>query len=102
MRDELLSPGGDDEERNDEERDELGLRPQTLDDFVGQEQLKAHLRVMMQAAKTRGHAMGHLLFAGPPGLGKTTLSGIIANEMGAPYTSRRVRRSKRVATSRRS
>lgn len=83
MRDELLSPGGDDEERNDEERDELGLRPQTLDDFVGQEQLKAHLRVMMQAAKTRGHAMGHLLFAGPPGLGKTTLSGIIANEMGA-------------------
>ncbi len=83
MRDELLSPSGDDDERGDEDRDELGLRPQTLDDFVGQEQLKAHLRVMMQAARARGHAMGHLLFAGPPGLGKTTLAGIIANEMGA-------------------
>ena len=83
MRDELLSASGDDDERAIEDRDELGLRPQTLDDFVGQEQLKAHLRVMMKAARARGQAMGHLLFAGPPGLGKTTLAGIIANEMGA-------------------
>jgi len=83
MRDELLSPTGDDFERQVEERDEHGLRPQTLDDFVGQEQLKAHLRVMMKAAAGRNQPMGHLLFAGPPGLGKTTLAGIIANEMNA-------------------
>lgn len=83
MRDELLSPTGDSEERAIEEHDEVGLRPQNLDDFVGQEQLKGHLRVMMQAASARNQAMGHLLFAGPPGLGKTTLAGIIANEMDA-------------------
>ncbi len=83
MRDELLSPGGDDDERHAEERDEHGLRPQTLDDFVGQEQLKAHLRVMMKAAAGRDQPIGHMLFAGPPGLGKTTLAGIIANEMNA-------------------
>jgi Holliday junction DNA helicase RuvB len=83
MRDELLSPSGDDDERRFEERDEVGLRPQSLDDFVGQEQLKAHLRVMLQAARGREQPMGHMLFAGPPGLGKTTLAAIIANEMGA-------------------
>jgi len=83
MRDELLSPSGDDDERGEEDRDELGLRPQSLDDFVGQEQLKGHLRVMMTAARNREQPIGHMLFAGPPGLGKTTLAGIIANEMGA-------------------
>ncbi len=83
MRDELLSPSGDDDERGEEERDEHGLRPQSLDDFVGQEQLKGHLRVMMTAARNREQPIGHMLFAGPPGLGKTTLAGIIANEMGA-------------------
>lgn len=82
-RTELLSAEGDDVERSVEARDEVGLRPQSLDDFVGQVELKAHLRVMLEAARRRGHPMGHLLFAGPPGLGKTTLATIIANEMGA-------------------
>lgn len=83
MREELLSASGSDDERLVEDRDELGLRPTSLDDFVGQEQLKAHLRVMLQAARGREQPMGHLLFAGPPGLGKTTLAAIIANEMDA-------------------
>ncbi len=83
MREELLSPGANDDERVLEDRDEPGLRPQSLDDFVGQDELKAHLRVMLEAARRREQAMGHMLFAGPPGLGKTTLAGIIANEMGA-------------------
>lgn len=83
MRDELLSASGTEEERVVEDRDEPGLRPTTLDDFVGQEQLKGHLRVMLQAARGRDQPMGHMLFAGPPGLGKTTLAAIIANEMDA-------------------
>ncbi len=62
---------------------EVGLRPRTLSDFVGQRELKAQLGVILGAARQRGHAADHLLFAGPPGLGKTTLAHIIAVEMDA-------------------
>jgi len=61
---------------------EPNLRPQMLEDYIGQEKIKANLKVYMDAAKARGEALDHVLFYGPPGLGKTTLSGIIANEMG--------------------
>ena len=59
------------------------LRPQTLDEYIGQEKVKNNLKIYIEAAKTRGEALDHVLFYGPPGLGKTTLAGIIASEMGA-------------------
>ena len=61
---------------------EKSLRPQTLDEYIGQQKAKENLKVYIEAAKARGEALDHVLFYGPPGLGKTTLSGIIANEMG--------------------
>ncbi|MDO4621676.1 MAG: Holliday junction branch migration DNA helicase RuvB [Eubacteriales bacterium] len=61
---------------------ERTLRPQTLDDYIGQEKAKQNLRIYIEAAKQRGDVLDHVLFYGPPGLGKTTLAGIIANEMG--------------------
>ncbi|MFN8018565.1 MAG: Holliday junction branch migration DNA helicase RuvB [Acidimicrobiales bacterium] len=63
--------------------DEVTLRPRSLDDFVGQAELKEHLAIILEAARRRSQAADHLLFAGPPGLGKTTLAGIVATEMGA-------------------
>ena len=60
---------------------ESHLRPQLLDDYIGQEKAKEILKVYITAAKERGEALDHVLFYGPPGLGKTTLAGIIANEM---------------------
>ncbi|MEE0026164.1 MAG: Holliday junction branch migration DNA helicase RuvB, partial [Atopobiaceae bacterium] len=62
---------------------ERSLRPQTLSDYCGQERVVENLRVLIQAAKARGEALDHVIFSGPPGLGKTTLAGIVANEMGA-------------------
>ncbi len=78
MRDELLVPEPADE---GEAEVEVGLRPRRLADFVGQAELKEHLSIILEAARRRGQAADHLLFAGPPGLGKTSLAHIVATEM---------------------
>ena len=79
MSDPILSP-----ERQPEDQDRA-LRPQVLDDFVGQAEARANLRVFIASARMRGEAMDHTLFHGPPGLGKTTLAQIMARELGVNF-----------------
>ena len=74
----MISP-----EMGDDDRDEYSLRPKRLREFIGQPKIKENLSVFMTAAQRRGEALDHVLLHGPPGLGKTSLSLIIANEMGA-------------------
>ncbi len=74
-------------EKREQDALEQTIRPQTLDDFIGQEQARANLRVFIQAARARGDALDHVLFAGPPGLGKTTLAQIMSKEMGVGFRS---------------
>jgi Holliday junction DNA helicase RuvB len=79
MAERIIAP----EQFGDDQDQDVSLRPATLSDFVGQEKLKESLSVFLQAARARKEPIDHILFAGPPGLGKTTLAHIIAREMGA-------------------
>ena len=79
----------------DEAQFEVGLRPRRLADFTGQTKLKENLAIAIAAAKQRGEAMDHVLLYGPPGLGKTTLAAIIAEELGVEFEQTAGQRRKR-------
>ncbi|MBV9431690.1 MAG: AAA family ATPase, partial [Hyphomicrobiales bacterium] len=72
-------------ERREDDGLEASIRPQTLSEFVGQEQARANLKVFIDSARTRGEALDHVLFVGPPGLDKTTLAQIVSREMGVGF-----------------
>jgi holliday junction DNA helicase RuvB len=81
-----LSPGRHvSGERRDEDAAEGSLRPQRLEEFIGQQQARSNLKVFIEAARTRREALDHVLFVGPPGLGKTTLAQIVARELGVNF-----------------
>ncbi len=82
---ERLVDAGEDNEDIVEVQIENTLRPSTFDDYIGQERLKKNLKLAIEAAKKRGEPIDHVLLYGPPGLGKTTMAGVIANEMGAGF-----------------
>ena len=82
MREEFVDPIARDDH---DQRTDIALRPRKLADFVGQQELKKHLAIVLEAARQRNEAADHLLLAGPPGLGKTTMAGIVAAEMGAKF-----------------
>jgi holliday junction DNA helicase RuvB len=75
------------EQENDDVQADQSLRPARFEDFVGQDRIRENLRIFIAAAKARGEALDHVLFCGPPGLGKTTLANIISHEMGTNITS---------------
>jgi len=71
--------------KRDDDQPEVALRPQTLSEFIGQEKVRSNLKVFIDAARSRHEALDHVLFAGPPGLGKTTLAQIVARELGVNF-----------------
>jgi Holliday junction DNA helicase RuvB len=80
----VISPKTD-ESDFEEEKIEITLRPQKFSEYIGQERLKKNLKLAIDAAKKRGDTLDHVLLYGPPGLGKTTMAGVIANEMGVDF-----------------